>query len=464
MSLRRLSGLDSAFLTAERPGNPLHMMGVVILDPSTVLGGYSFEKLRTSFADQLPAIKPFRRRLVEVPGGLARPFWSDVGDIELDYHLRRVAVPSPGGMRELAEMARAMMERPLDRRFPLWEVQVAEGLEGGRIALLAKLSHAMMDGMAGMAMLSNLVTPTPELPPVPHKVLVADEVPGPIELVAEAVPWLAGQPLRAARAGVDTVKYLASGLRRGNKKSHDDERPELEVERTWLNASLSPFREIAFCSLSLDELRSVGHAHGATINDALLAAVGGAVRRYALARNELPEHPLVASVPIALREEDDERANAVTAVSVSLATDLDDPVERLETIRSATTVRKKEKGATLGESLAAWVDVPPPFVFSLVADAYLDLDLATRMTPVCNLVVSSIPGPRGDLYLGGARLDAIYPIGPIFSGMALNVTAIGCGDQLDIGLVACRRAVPDLWELADALPESLAELAGTKAA
>lgn len=463
MSLRRLSGLDTAFLAAERPGNPLHMMGVVVLDPSTMPGGYSFAGVRQFFADRLPVLTPLRRRLVEVPGGLARPFWSEVGEVELDYHFRRVAAPQPGGMVELAEMARAMMERPLDRRFPLWEIQLVEGLEGGRIALLAKLSHAMMDGMAGIALLSHLVTDSPTLPPVHHKALATDEVPGPLGLVAEAVPWLARQPLRAARAGADTVRYLAAGRRRDAKR-REATTAGPEVPRTWLNAALSPYRDVAFCSLRLADLKAVGHALDGTLNDVLLTIVGGALREYALDRGELPELPMVASVPIALRAEADDRANAVTAASVGLATDLDDPIARFEAIRAATSVRKKERGASLGESLAAWVDVPPPLVFSLVADAYLELDLAHRMTPICNLVVSSVPGPPGDLHLAGARLERLYPLGPIITGMALNVTAISAGDALHVGLVGCRKVVPGLSELADALPRALADLADARAA
>lgn len=461
MSRRRLSGLDTAFLAAERPGNPLHMMGVLVLDPSSVPGGYSFESFRAFVAERLPALPLLRRRLVEVPGGLARPYWIEAGEIELDYHLRRAAVPSPGGQRELAAMAAAMMERPLDRRLPLWELQLVEGLEGGRIALLAKLSHAMMDGTAGVRLMARLVTPTPELPPVrDHSPPARDEVPGALALLADAVPWLAGQPLRAARAGLGSVRRLLSARRPGRD---DEDAPAARVRRTWLNAALSPFREVAWCSLPLDGLRAVGHAHHASVNDALLAVVAGALRSYARPRGVLPDWPLVASMPIALRKQGDERANAVTATSVSLATDRDDPIERLCAIRDATRPRKRRRGNTLGEDLTAWADVPPPLLFSLATRAYFDLDLASRMTPLCNLVVSSVPGPPDALYFAGARLEAIYPLGPVFTGMALNITAIGCGDRMHVGLVACRQAMPKLWSLAEALPESLMELAGSSA-
>lgn len=458
MSRRRLTGLDTAFLAAERPGNALHVMGVLLLDPSSMPGGYSFESLRSFLGERLPTLPPLRRRLVEVPGGLARPYWMDAGEIELDYHVRRAAAPAPGGPSELAAMAAAMMERPLDRRLPLWEMQVVEGLAGGRIALLAKLSHAMMDGVAGVRLMAQLVTPTPELPPLhAHAPITPDEVPGPLSLLADAVPWLAGQPLRAVRASLGSFRRR---LARRPPEPGDDDGPEARVRRAWLNTALSPFREVAWCSLPLERLRAVGHANGASVNDALLAVAAGALRRYAEPRGVLPEWPLVASVPIAVRDEGDERANAVSAASVSLATDREDPIERLCAIRDATRAKKGRRGRSLGQDLAAWADVPPPLLFSLATSAYFDLDLASRMTPLCNLVVSSVPGPREALYLAGARLEAIYPLGPVFTGMALNITAIGWGDRMDVGLVACRQAVPELWSLADALPEALAELAG----
>ncbi len=457
MSLRRLTGVDTAFLAAEGPGNPLHMMGVLLLDPSTIPGGYSFQGLRDFVADRLPALPPLRRRLVEVPGGLALPSWTEAGEIELDYHLRRVAVPSPGGARELAPLVSAMMERPLDRNLPLWEMQVVEGLEGGRIALLAKLSHAMMDGTAGLALMATLVSPTPEPLPIPPAAPVqAGPVPGPIAMLAGALPWLAKQPLRAARAGVGTARRLVAGRNEGGREGSVGEVP---VRHCWLNESISPYREVAWRSFPLARLRALGREHDASINDVLLAMSAGALRRYAAPRDLLPDFPLVASVPMAVRKAGDERANAVSAVSVALATDQPNPVRRLHAIRDATAAGKSQRGSTLGEDLAAWAEVPPPLLFSLLTRAYLGLDLASRVTPLCNLVVSSVPGPPDALYFAGARLEAIFPLGPVFSGMTLNATAIGCGDQLHLGLVACRRTVRQLWELADGLGEALDELA-----
>ena len=460
MTRGRLTGLDTAFLAAERPSQPLHMMGLLILDPTTVPGGYGFERFRDFLAQQMPVLPPLRRRLVEVPLGLARPWWIEESEIDIDAHVRRAAVPSPGGPREVAEMAAEMMERPLDRSRPLWEMVLVEGLEGGRLALLAKIHHATMDGLAGVKLMAALFGSTPEIGPPPAATHGETEpMPGRIELVARAVPWLWRQPLRAARAGFDTAR---SALRNARSGEPAPEAPELRAPRSFFNVAISPHRIAATTSLPLAEIRSVGRAADATINDVLLAVVAGALRSYLEPRGELPPEPLVAGVPIAVRDEGDERANAVANVNVSLATDLDDPSERLRALRDAMRLQKKRRGSTLGEDINVWLDVPPPLVFSLLARGVIESGLLHRMDPFWNLLVSSVPGPPESLYLAGARLVGIHPLGPIFDGLALNVTAVGCGGNLDFGLVACRRRMPDLWDLADAIPEALDELVRQK--
>lgn len=453
MTHRRLTGLDTTFLAAEQPGSPLHMMAAIVLDPSTVPGGYTFEGLRDFFADRLHLVPPLRRRLVAVPGGLARPFWVEEPHIDLGLHVRRAAVPKPGGPREVAEMAAEMMARPLDRGRPLWEMVAVEGLAGGHVALLVKLHHATMDGLAGLTHMASLFSrsPTPEEPPPLED--APETVPGDLALLAGTVPWLSRQPLRAARAAARSFRSAVARSRVGERGV-----PPVKVAHSWLNAPITPHRTVAYTTLRLDEVKAVGHAAGATVNDVLLAAVGGALRRYLGPRGVLPAEPLVAAVPLATRTEGDTRANAVTVVNVGIGTDVSDPQERLRMIHDATAVAKQSRGHTLGDDLAAWADVPPPFVFSLVSRAYVGLGLAERLPPLCNLIVSSVPGPPVPLYLAGSRLVGIHPLGPVYSGLLLNITAMSGVESMDLGLVACRGRVPDLWELCDAIPESLAEL------
>jgi len=215
---------------------------------------------------------------------------------------------------------------------------------------------------------------------------------------------------------------------------------------------------VAYTGLPLAELKAAGRPLSATVNDVLLAVVAGALRRYLGPRGELPVEPLVAAVPFSTHVEGEEQANAVTSGSVSLATHLDDPAERLAAIRDASLNAKRHRRSALGDHMAEWMDVPPPLVFSLVARAYTGLGLVDRMPLLCNLLVSSVNGPPSALYFAGARLVGLYPLGPVYDGMALNVTALRCGDSLDVGLVACRGLIRDLWEIADAMPEALSEL------
>jgi diacylglycerol O-acyltransferase len=455
---RRLTGLDSAFLAAELPGNWLHVMAVLVLDPESIPGGYSFGGFREFIARRLHLVPPLRRRLLEVPFGLARPLWVEEPDLDLELHVRRAAVPSPGGPREVAALAAEIDERPLERSRPLWEMVVVEGLAHGRFAVVAKLHHSMMDGMAGLRHMASLFSPEPGLdePGEPARQRPS-RVPGDLALLAGAVPSLLRQPLRAARAGVRT---LASGLRDAAQSigREEAEPPPTTVRRMSFNAHTTAHRAVAYTALPLAELKAAGRPLSATVNDVLLAVVAGALRRYLGPRGELPAEPLVAAVPLSTHVEGEDRDNALSSSSVSLATHLEDPAERLAAIRDASSHAKRQRRSALGDSLADWLDVPPPLVFSFVARAYIGLRLVDRMPLMCNLLVSSVNGPPSALYFGGARIVGLYPLGPVYDGMALNVTALRCGDSLDVGLVACRGVIRDLWEIADAMPEALAEL------
>jgi WS/DGAT/MGAT family acyltransferase len=433
-------------------------MAVLVLDPESIPGGYSFDGFREFIARRLHLVPPLRRRLLEVPFGLARPLWVEEPDLDIDLHVRRAAVPSPGSPREVAALAAEIDERPLDRSRPLWEMVVVEGLAHDHFAVVAKLHHSMMDGMAGLRHMASLCSTEPGLDEPREPALQRpSRLPSDLELLAGALPSLLGQPLRAARAGARTLR---SGLRAAVRSSEgeEEEPPPTTVRRMSLNAHTTPHRTVAYTALPLAELKAAGRPLSATVNDVLLAVVAGALRRYLGPRGELPAEPLVAAVPLSTHVEGEERANAMSSGSVSLATHLDDPAERLAAIRDASLHAKRHRRSALGDHMPEWMDVPPPLVFSLVARAYTGLGLVDRMPLLCNLLVSSVNGPPSALYFGGARLVGLYPLGPVYDGMALNVTALRCGDSLDVGLVACRGLIRDLWEIADAMPEALAEL------
>jgi len=457
----RLSGIDAAYLAAELPGNCLHLMAILRLDPATLPGGYRFEDLRSFMEAHLPEIPPLRRRLVEVPLGIDRPRWVEVDDLDLDLHVRRAAVPSPGGARELAAMASEISERPLDRRRPLWEITVVEGLASGEIALVAKLHHAMMDGMVGVRYMAALLGTGSDSAPVPAA--PAQAVPGQLRLLAESVPEVLARPLRLARATGRTLVALTtsrlSALWSGERRP-EPEAAEPAVPWTLFNRRTSPHRTIAYTSVPLERVRAVGRSLDATVNDVVLALVSGAARSYLLAHDALPAEPLVAGTPASTHREGDARANAYTLIFPSLATDLDDPVARLCAIRDSARRAKAGRRPTGGDDLLSeWIDIPPPWLFGALAHLYVDGHLLERLAhPFFNLLVSSVPGPAEPLRFAGARITGIHPLGPIYDGLVLNVTAIGGAEAIDIGLVACRRGLPDVWEFAEAMEGALGEL------
>jgi WS/DGAT/MGAT family acyltransferase len=450
--------LDTAFLFVESPTAKLHTMGVMVLDPSSVPGGYCFEKLRDFIDRRLPVVPPLRRRLCEVPFGLAFPLLVDAPDIDIEYHVRRAAIPSPGGPLELAELAAEIDERPLDRGRPLWEMVVVEGLAGGHIAVLAKIQHALMDGIAGMQFMAAFFSAEPEAEEPPESASEpAEPLPSDFELLAGAVPSLLFQPLRLARAGRNTLSSLFRS-RIESVLSREPEEPSVPVPCSSFNKRTSAHRKVAFVSLPLADVKAVARGFDATVNDVVLATVSGALRRYLIPRGALPKESLVAAVPASTHSEGDGRSNAYTVYGASLASDCNDPAERLRAIRGASRKKRSEQRQGGLDALVEWTEVPSPFLFSLIARAYTALGFSERISHWFNLVISNVPGPPTPLHFGGARLLGIHPLGPIYDGLTINITAISREDALDVGLVACREGIPDLWEIADALSEALAEL------
>jgi diacylglycerol O-acyltransferase len=463
MSSTRLSGIDAAYLAAELPGNQLHLMAVLRLDPASLDEGYSFDRLRAFMQERLPEIPPLRRLLVEVPFGIDRPRWVETDDIDLDLHIRRAAVPSPGSARELAVMASEIGDRPLDRSRPLWEITVVEGLASGEIALIAKLHHAMMDGMVGVRYLAALLgndAPRAKKDAVERP---ADPVPSEIQLLAEAVPEVLSRPLRLARAAGRTLFSLVSSSVAqlvSGESAEPDPTPDAVVPQTLFNQRTGSHRSLAYASVPMATVRTICHAADATVNDVVLALVSGAVRSYLLDRGELPEESLLAGIPASTHQEGDDLANSYTLLFPTLATDREDPLERLCAIRDSSRAQKATGRPDGGDDLLSeWVDIPPPWLYSAFAKLYVGTHVIERMdNPFFNLLISSVPVPPIPLTFAGMKVTGIHPLGPIYDGLLLNITALGCADSVDFGLVACRDGVPGVWEIAESIEKSLDEL------
>jgi WS/DGAT/MGAT family acyltransferase len=460
--VQRLTGLDAAFLALETPSNHMHVMAVAVLDPTELEGGFDAATLRRLIESRLDRLPPFRRRIVRVPFGLHHPLWVEDPNFDLDYHVRQAAVPAPGGPRELAELVGEVAGWPLDRDRPLWQMWVAEGLEHGHVAIIAKVHHAAIDGASGVEVLAHLVdlesTPVPESVASAREGWQAERVPHDVEMIGASLVSIARQPRRMARAVVHLGKSLVRlGTRIRNENVHAG--VPFTAPRLQWNAMITPHRQVAFTTLPLDDVKRVKDAFGATVNDVVLAVLSGALRRYFVERDELPDKPLVAVIPTSVRSQDEKQmGNRVSAMFTQLATDRDDPVDRLTEVRQTMSGAKQVHADIGGNTLEEWAEFAAPAVLARGARLYGQLRLADRHPPIYNLIVSNVPGPQFPLYIGGARLVDMYPMGPVFDGAGLNFTAMSYRDQVDIGFMACREAVPELWRLAGEIPEALAEL------
>jgi diacylglycerol O-acyltransferase len=460
--MERMSGIDAAFLYFETPNMHMHVVATIVFDPSTVPGGYSFDGVKEMIRSRLHLAKPLRRKLATTPLNLGQPVWIEDLDFDLDYHVRRIGCPSPGSEEQLSEIAGDIASRPLDRARPLWEVWIVEGLENGHVAAVAKMHHCTIDGVSGANMMVHFFDLEPEGSqlPQPDAEWKPDRKPSDLELIGRAILDRAYRPLTWIRLVPRTIRAIGSFALARRRNEGPGMPTPLRAPRTSFNVSITPHRRVSFTHVPLDDVKSVKKAFGVTVNDVVIAICSGALRRYLESRNEMPERSLIASVPISVRTEETGGAagsNHVSAMFATLATDVDDPVERLQQIHEATKGAKEEHKAIGAALLTQWGELAAPITFSLAARTYAGLRLAEKHPVVHNLVISNVPGPAFPLYFAGARLVALYPLGPIFDGAGLNITVVSHMDQLFFGLIGCREIV-DVWDIARQIPESFAEL------
>jgi diacylglycerol O-acyltransferase len=458
--VQRLSGMDAGFLYVETPTLHMHTLKVAVLG-APVGGPGTFEAMRDEIRRRLPLLPPFRRRLVEVPWGLHHPVWIEDPDFDLERHVERLVLPAPGTAGQLDDAIAEIAGRPLERDRPLWRMAIVEGLEGDRLAVVVQIHHAVADGVAASALLANVMGATED---GGHQVPIDDwrpeAVPGPARLVVDALRDQVTQLVDLPRLVQRTAGGLQAALRHRRASGVATPLPVLSSPRTSLNTSLTSERSFATTSLPLADARRVREAFGVTLNDVVLATVGGALRAYLAERGELPARALVAAVPTATAGDVVPRlaGNRVSNLFTSLATDQVDPGQRLLRVHEVTAEAKAMQDLVGSETLGDWVQYVPPRPYAWVMHQYSHRGLARRHRPPVNVVVSNVAGPGEPLYAGGARLDAIYSVGPVLEGVGLNVTVWSYLDQLHVGLLACRAMVPDAHRIADGLQEALAEL------
>jgi WS/DGAT/MGAT family acyltransferase len=460
--MERLSGIDAAFLYFETPAMHMHVTGVLVLDPSTMTGdGPPFEAIRHMLESRMHLLPPFRRKVVPVPFQLDHPVWVDDPGFDIENHLHRIGCPSPGGMHELADLVADIAARPLDRTKPLWEMWVIEGLEHGYIAAVTKMHHCAIDGVSGADLMVHLF----DLEPQPPATEAAPEwqpqpEPSDVEIVARAFAHRATNPIKLARVMGRTAR---AGLNIVRVRRRPDAPPAalpLTAPRTQFTGAITPHRSVAFGKATLDDFKFIKTTFGTTVNDVVLAACTGSVRRWLETHGGIPDKPLIASVPVSVRS-DDERGsmgNRVSAMFVNLPVHLVDPVERLLAVHEETKGAKEVHHAMGADMLTNWAEVMGPALFTQAARLYSNLKLADRHRPVHNLVISNVPGPPFPLYCAGMRCIATYPLGPVMEGAGINITVLSNMGSVDFGVIACRDTVPELWDIAGGFGEAVDEL------
>jgi diacylglycerol O-acyltransferase len=466
-----LVNLDAAFLALESPSSRLHVGALVVLEPPERNGSLDrFDEIRTLISRRLVQVPAFRQRALRVAFGLQHPVWVDDPDFDVADHVSRVSVPSPSDDRALSCVVAEVMSRPLDLARPLWEMVVVEGLPGGRTGVIAKLHHSILDGVSAAFLLSSFLDLQPDAElgsePAPWN---PPPLPSPAELFGQGAISLVRQPsvaLSALRRTLDVVVELST-RNRGLATEGKSPPPALfSGPRTSLNGAISSRRSFAGAVVPVAKIKQVCHALGVTFNDVVLSAVAGGLRSLLAARGEPVDRALTALVPMSIRAEAEHGAfgNRISAMIVSLATDADDPLDRLLAVSTSATAAKEQEEVLSGSLLAELGQLTVPALASVAARCIAEIRLFDRVAPPFNLTMSTIPGPTFDLWWAGGRVAELYPIGPITDGVALNITAMSFGDQLYVGLLGCRRLVPDIGDLGDRIVESLDELVEVAAA
>jgi WS/DGAT/MGAT family acyltransferase len=487
--MKQLSGLDASFLYMETASQFGHVSSLSIYERPDDPDYEPLSSWRHQIERRLHFLEPLRRRLRNVPFNLDHPYWVDDPSFDIDFHVRHTAVAPPGSDEQIGELVARIVGRPLDRRRPLWESYVIEGLPGDRFAILTKVHHATIDGAAGAELLVLMLDGDPEGDDIEpgEDDWRPERLPSDSEVLTRAAANLVRKPGRAVLLATRTVRELGrttrspvvvsaanqvrDGLRGplgavlnlGRERSPEGETvgplPAGAAPRTPFNAVITAHRRFAYRSTSLAMVKDIKNALGATVNDVVMAACAGGLRTWLEAHDALPDAPLVAMVPVSIRtgDETEKWTNRVSSIFAGLPTDEPDPVQRVARVHDAMVGAKELFDAVPADALTDFAQFPPPAVFARAMRTATRL--TTRFALPVNVVISNVPGPRSPLYPAGAKLLHYYPVSTIVDGQGLNITVQSYLDTLDFGLVACRELVPDLWDVVGAIVDDLEGLA-----
>ncbi|MGD9621682.1 MAG: wax ester/triacylglycerol synthase family O-acyltransferase [Mycolicibacterium sp.] len=457
--MKRLSGWDAILLYSETPNVHMHTLklAVIQLDDRNRPGGaapFGVEQLRTVLGSRLYKLEPFRYELIDIPFRFHHPMWRENAEVDLEYHVRSYRVDPPGGRRQLDEAVGRIASTPLDRRRPLWEMYLIEGLAGDRIAVLGKIHHALADGVAS----ANLLARGMDLQDgsnAEQDCYETDPAPSRGELVRSAFV----DHLRQIARLPSVVRYTAQGVRRVRRSPHKLS-PELTRPFTpppsFMNHMIDATRRFATATLALDDVKQTGRHLGVTINDMVLAISAGALRKLLLRYDGRADHPLLASVPISF-DFSPERisGNYFTGVLVGLPVDSEAPLERVRAAHIAAAAGKESNNLIGPELVSRWSAYLPP----APAEAMFRwLSTKDGQNKVMNIPISNVPGPRERARVGGALVTELYSVGPLTTGSGLNITVWSYVDQLNISVLADGKTLEDPHELTDAMVDAFIEI------
>ncbi len=476
--MERLTGLDATFLYLETPEQMMHVCAVFVVDPSTIPGGYEFGRFRDAVDVAIAGIPQFTQKIRKVPLEIAHPVWVHDSHFDINRHIHRVALPGAGGYDELMELCGHFASLPVNRHHPLWEMWVMEGYKDvgrgaervnddearDKLAIFMKMHHATVDGASGASIISHLCALDADAQPAStiidkgHVPEDDEKEPGDLEIFGRGVVASILRPLsltRIVQPSIDVVVKTVERAWRGTAMA-----PPLTAPRTPFNGNITSQRVIALNDMLLADFKEIRRLSGATVNDIVLTVAGGALRHYLADHGELPDSPLLASVPVSVREESQrtEGKNKVSALFARLGTDVEDPWERLTQMEEANRNAKEHQKAIPADALQDWAEFAPPRTFGLAMRAYSALRISERGPVVHNLVISNVPGPQMPLYFMGAKIDALYPLGPIFHGAGLNITVLSNNGVVHVGIISCPEGMPDPERLVDYFPAELAKL------
>jgi diacylglycerol O-acyltransferase / wax synthase len=492
--MRQMNGLDRMFLNVETDRLPMDMFGILILDPSTAPDKHDFARFRAEMAARLPKVPVFTRRAVSAPLGAGHEHWIVDPDFTIDRHLKHLGAPAPYDLGALCELAVSLVDEPLDRGRPLWQMYYVDGLSDGSAGVLLRLHHAIIDGVGGTEMLAELFD-TEALPMDPELAackITGERVPSQVEMLVRSLPDQVLAPIKLVQRSVPIAVPLTKGLvsrisgggRSGREPDAGKPSPSAadvradkpSAPRNLLNRlSSSSKRSLAVASLSMADVKQAKDKFGVTLNDVVLSVTSAAVADYLRDRDELPDEPLRIAGPVNVRDESAETASGNHFAFMMVAIpDIADPVERLRTVselakkskpardrNEAVTNRTSRKPTGTVSKVMGLIDVLPSGAW-LALGQLVNSPVVEAVPPIANFVVSNIPGPTDKLYIAGAEITHIYGRTMVGAGIGLFIHCLSYGESLDFGFTALADLVPDPETIVEGVHRHLAALLDTQ--